>query len=65
MEVYPETTSVSKEAKKGSRGGGGWGVNYLPFPSPQSTTAVLLRLFPFTPTKEPGPWRGEDMFSWI
>lgn len=52
MEVYPETNSGSKEAKKGRGGLGG----YLPFPSPQSTTAVLLRLFPFTPTKEPGPW---------
>ena len=58
MEVYPETTSGSKEAKKG-RGGG---VGGLPFPSPQSTTAVLLRLFPFTPTKEPGPWLGEANF---
>ena len=57
MEVYPETPSGSKEAKKG-RGLGG----YLPFPSPQSTTAVLLRLFPFTPTKEPGPWLGEANF---
>lgn len=57
MEVYPETTSRSKEPKKG-RGLGG----YLPFPSPQSTTAVLLRLFPFTPTKEPGPWLGEANF---
>lgn len=44
MEVYPETTSGSKEAKKG-RGLGGC----LPFPSLQSTTAVSLRLFPFTP----------------
>ena len=59
MEMYPETPSGSIEAKKG-RGGGLGG--YLPFPSPQSTTAVLLRLFPFTPTKEPGPWRGEANF---
>ena len=51
MEVYPETTSGSKEAKKG-RGLGGC----LPFPSLQSTTAVSLRLFPFTPTTEQGPW---------
>ena len=60
MEVYHETTSGSKEAKKGRAAGGLGG--YLPFPSPQSTTAVLLRLFPFTPTKEPGPWLGEANF---
>ena len=51
MEVYPETTRGSKEAKKGRWGGGG----YLPFPSPQSTTAVSLRLIPFAPTTEQGP----------
>ena len=56
MEVYPETTSGSKEAKKG-RGG-----VYLPFPSPQSTTAVSLRLIPFAPTTEQGPSLAEANF---
>ena len=49
---------VGRKRRKKGEGLGG----YLPFPSPQSTTAVLLRLFPFTPAKEPGPWRGEANF---
>lgn len=57
MEVYHETTSGSKEAKKG-RGLGG----YLPFPSPQSTTDVSLRLIPFAPTTKQGPWLVEANF---
>ena len=57
VEVYPETTSGSKEAKKGKGLAG-----YLPFPSPQSTTAVSLRLIPFAPTTEQGPWLVEANF---
>lgn len=57
MEVYLEQPPVGRKRRK--REGVGC---CLPFPSPQSTTAVSLRLFPFAPTTEPGPWLVEANF---
>ena len=51
MEVYPETTSVSKEAKKGSGGGGVGGLItcLFPLPSPPLLFCSVCFLLPPLP----------------
>lgn len=60
MEVYPETTSVSKEAKKGSGGGGGVGgliTCLFPLPSPPLLFCSVCFLLPPLRSQVPGEGR--------
>lgn len=58
MEVYPETTSVSKEAKKGSGGGVGGLITCLfPLPSPPLLLCSVCFLLPPLRSQVPGEER--------